>query len=171
MSIDPLPPAGADLLRLEFAEVPPAAAHATGPREPAGADAGGLVLDRLTAPMIELVHRMELAYVATADAEGACDSGLRAGPPGFIQVLDDRHLAYAEFDAPASLDNIGENPHVGILLVDAAKAVQVNGRATVLGEAELPNRVGARHWVLVEVEEAYLHRRAAGRRPAHTPAG
>ncbi|WP_285505898.1 hypothetical protein [Actinokineospora sp. NBRC 105648] len=37
-----------------------------------------------------------------------------------------------------------------------------------LARQSLPNRVGARHWVLVEVEDAYL---AAARQPTHAPAG
>ena len=46
--------------------------------------------DRLVPSMQEFIARMTMAFVATADAHGECDSTLRAGPPGFLRVLDDR---------------------------------------------------------------------------------
>ncbi len=131
------------------------------------------VLDRLNPNMIEFVGRMEMAFVATADAAGECDSSLRAGPPGFIQVLDERRIAYPEYRGNgvlASLGNISENPHVGILMLDFTRdaiGLHVNGRARVVEDADLPGddarpaepdrgRTPER-WVLVEVDEAYIH--------------
>ncbi|MGQ0840631.1 pyridoxamine 5'-phosphate oxidase family protein [Actinokineospora sp.] len=132
------------------------------------------VLDRLNDEMIEFVGRMEMAFVATADLDGECDSSLRAGPPGFIHVLDDHHIAYPEYRGNgvlASLGNISENPHVGILMVDFVRDViglHVNGRARIVEDAELRaqhddlpvefdrGRTPER-WVLVEIDEAYIH--------------
>lgn len=124
--------------------------------------------------MIEFVGRMEMAFVATSDSGGDCDSSLRSGPPGFIQVLDERHLAYPEYrgnGVHASLGNIVENPHVGLLMVDFERdliGLHVNGGARIVADAELraahpelpaesaPGR-RAERWVVVEVEEAYIH--------------
>ena len=47
--------------------------------------------------MVEFVGRMEMAFIATADAGGECDSSLRAGPAGFLHVIDTKHLAYPEY--------------------------------------------------------------------------
>ncbi|WP_242613473.1 pyridoxamine 5'-phosphate oxidase family protein [Herbihabitans rhizosphaerae] len=132
------------------------------------------VLDRLNETMVEFVGRMEMAFVSTADAAGECDASLRAGPAGFLQVLDERHIAYPEYRGNgvlASLGNISENPHVGILMLDFVRdliGLHVNGRARIVEDADL--RVdhpglpadGARgrtpeRWVVVEVEEAYIH--------------
>ncbi len=132
------------------------------------------VLDHLNESMREFISRMDLAFVATSDAHGECDSSLRAGTPGFIEVLDDRHLAYPEYrgnGVMASLGNISENPHVGILLVDFVTdliGLHVNGKARILEDSdlraihpELPADFehGKRpeRWVVVQVEEAYIH--------------
>lgn len=132
------------------------------------------VLDHLNEAMAEFVQRMDMAFIASADAKGECDSSLRAGPPGFIQVLDHRHLAYPEYRGNgvlASLGNISENPHLALLMVDFVRdliGLHVNGRASVVDDAEMRaahpdipaefdrGRTPER-WVVVEVEEAYIH--------------
>ncbi|WFB11674.1 pyridoxamine 5'-phosphate oxidase family protein [Streptomyces sp. LX-29] len=132
------------------------------------------VLDRLNPRMREFIARQEMFFLATADRRGECDSTFRAGPPGFLRVFDDRTLAYPEYRGNgvlASLGNIEENPHVGLLLVDFVRdriGLHVNGRARLLGDAELrAERPGvpvdpvpgrrAVIWVEITVEEAYIH--------------
>ena len=72
-----------------------------------------------------------------------------AGPPGFLQVLGERTLAYPEYrgnGAHASLGNIQENPHLGIMLIDFTRArigLHINGRATIVEEAETAPLVSA----------------------------
>ncbi|WP_245561506.1 pyridoxamine 5'-phosphate oxidase family protein [Actinomycetospora chiangmaiensis] len=135
---------------------------------------GDQVRDRLLPSMTEFVQRMSLLFVATSDAHGECDSSLRAGPEGFVEVLDDRHVAYPEYrgnGVMASLGNIAENPHVGLMMIDFVEdliGLHVNGTARVVEDAELreeypdlpsdpvPGR-RAELWVVVEVEEAYIH--------------
>ena len=39
------------------------------------------VRDRLLPAMKQFVGRMEMAFLATADARGECDASLRSGPP------------------------------------------------------------------------------------------
>jgi predicted pyridoxine 5'-phosphate oxidase superfamily flavin-nucleotide-binding protein len=129
---------------------------------------------RLLPRMIAFIGRMEMMFVATSDAHGECDSSLRAGEPGFVRVLDDRHLAYPEYrgnGVHASLGNIMENGHVGLLMVDFVEdliGLHVNGRAWIVEDdllraerPELPteSELGRRpeRWVVVEVEEAYIH--------------
>lgn len=122
------------------------------------------VLDHLNPAMAEFVGRMEMAFISTADADGECDSTLRAGPAGFIQVIDSRTVAYPEYrgnGVMASLGNIMENPHVGILMVDFADdliGLHVNGRARIVPRDELPTEdKKVERWVVVEVQEAYIH--------------
>jgi predicted pyridoxine 5'-phosphate oxidase superfamily flavin-nucleotide-binding protein len=132
------------------------------------------VLDHLNPRMREFVARQEMAFVATSDAGGECDASFRAGPPGFLHVIDPHTLAYPEYrgnGVMASLGNISENGHVGLLLVDFVQdliGLHINGRARVLEDAQLrpyvpglpletaPGR-RAEHWVLVDIDEAYLH--------------
>ena len=137
------------------------------------------VLDRLNGDMRRFVARMEMLFVATADAAGNCDCSLRAGPPGFVRVLDDRTLAYPEYrgnGVMASLGNLLENPHVGLVMYDflgSTVGLHVNGRAAVVENADLARRPGVtrevlddmeapagrqpERWVVVEVGEAYIH--------------
>jgi predicted pyridoxine 5'-phosphate oxidase superfamily flavin-nucleotide-binding protein len=132
------------------------------------------VRDRLLPRMIEFLERAEMLFVATADGNGDCDSSLRAGPPGFVRVLDDRTLAYPEYrgnGVHASLGNIRENPRVGLFTVDLERdliGLHVNGGATILDDAEFRSRYPevavdpgrrpqAERWVLVDVHEAYVH--------------
>lgn len=132
------------------------------------------VLDRLNPRMREFVARQEMFFLATADRHGACDNTFRAGPPGFVHVLDDRRLAYPEYrgnGVQASLGNIEENPHVGVLMVDFLQdriGLHVNGTARVVADDEMradhpglavdpvPGR-RALSWVEISVEEAYIH--------------
>jgi predicted pyridoxine 5'-phosphate oxidase superfamily flavin-nucleotide-binding protein len=112
-------------------------------------------------------------FLATSDAHGACDSTLRAGPPGFVVVLDEHRLAWPEYrgnGVMASRGNIIENPHVGLLFVDFVRDViglHVNGTARLVADAELRDLPGMpddpvpgrrpEQWVVARVEEAYIH--------------
>ncbi|MBF6223839.1 pyridoxamine 5'-phosphate oxidase family protein [Nocardia abscessus] len=131
------------------------------------------VLDRLNPAMIEFIGRMDMAFIATADKHGECDSTFRAGLPGFLHVIDERRIAYPEYrgnGVMASLGNIMENSHVGILLIDFVRdliGLHINGSAHLVSDpalrsvvTDLPvNHKGrvAEHWVVVDVEEAYIH--------------
>ncbi len=132
------------------------------------------VRDRLLPSMRAFVQRMEMAFVASADAAGECDASLRAGPPGFIRVLDARTIAYPEYrgnGVHASLGNIAENGHVGMLMVDFVQdliGLHVNGTARIVEDpdfvavfpqvpADLDQGRRAERWVVVDVEEAYIH--------------
>ncbi|WP_328547728.1 pyridoxamine 5'-phosphate oxidase family protein [Streptomyces platensis] len=132
------------------------------------------VLDRLNTRMRDFVARQEMCFLATSDRHGECDSTFRAGPPGFLHVLDDRTLIYPEYRGNgvlASLGNIEENPHVGILMIDFLRdriGLHINGRARIVSDEEMrrarpelpvdpvPGR-RAQLWVEITVEEAYIH--------------
>ncbi|MEV4130472.1 pyridoxamine 5'-phosphate oxidase family protein [Nocardia sp. NPDC049707] len=131
------------------------------------------VLDRLNPTMIEFIARMDMAFIATADKHGECDASFRAGVPGFLHVIDERTLAYPEYrgnGVHASLGNILENPHVGILLIDFVQdliGLHINGSAQIVDDTalrrtapQLPENVkgrAAERWVVIDVEEAYIH--------------
>ena len=132
------------------------------------------VSDRLTSQMREFIDRMEMAFIATAGQAGECDCSFRAGPPGFIRVLDCRTIAYPEYrgnGVMASLGNMTENPHIGILMIDFTRdliGLHLNGEAAVVAPdavaglaLDLPGPAGGGRrpvqWVLVHVTEAYVH--------------
>ncbi|PSK98671.1 hypothetical protein CLV30_11954 [Haloactinopolyspora alba] len=131
--------------------------------------------DHLNARMREFVGRMEMVFVGTADSGGESDVSFRAGPAGFVRVLDPRSLAWPEYRGNgvlASAGNITENPHVGLLFMDFVRdliGLHVNGTSSLIStsefqerypdqevEADIPGRRPER-WVVVHVEEAYIH--------------
>jgi hypothetical protein len=132
------------------------------------------VLDHLNERMREFVHRQEMFFLATSDRFGECDSSFRAGPPGFLRVLDAHSLVYPEYrgnGVHASLGNLSENPHAALLLIDFERArigLHINGRARVVTDEQfredhpeipadpLPGRQ-AQVWVRIHVLEAYIH--------------
>lgn len=128
----------------------------------------------LTGEMREFIGRQSMVFLATADSHGECDASFRAGPPGFVHVLDEHTLVYPEFRGNgvlASAGNMTENPHLGMLFVDFTQhhvGLHVNGVARLCLDADLraaqpglpldvaPGR-GPEMWVHLTVEEAYIH--------------
>lgn len=134
------------------------------------------VRDRLSDKMTDLIRRQEMVFVATADARGNCDCSPRFGREGFVLVLDETTLAYAEYRGNgvfASLGNIAENPHIGMVFVDffdTTVGLHVNGIAGSYKTGELPPALAAyldrespasdsavECWVVITVMEAYIH--------------
>ena len=132
------------------------------------------MLDHLNPAMKEFVARQEMLFIATADAQGECDSSFRSGPPGFVHVIDDRTLAYPEYRGNgvfASAGNVTQNPHIGLMFLDFQRdriGLHVNGRVKVTEDERLRSHVPrlplpqvpgqrALMWMVVRVEEAYIH--------------
>lgn len=137
------------------------------------------MLTYLNADMRRYVNKQEMVFIATADSNGECDCSFRGGLPGFVRVLDENRLAFPEFrgnGVMASLGNISENPHIGMWFgdfFDTTIGLHINGKATIIENEEienwpnLPDTVtrdlevsGGRkpeRWILIEVEEAYIH--------------
>lgn len=91
-----------------------------------------------------------MAFVATADAHGHPECSYKGGLPGFIRVLDDRTLAFPDYDGNGmyrSWGNVLVNPAVGLLFLDfeVPKRLRVNGTAQVTADdplrAEFPGAV------------------------------
>jgi predicted pyridoxine 5'-phosphate oxidase superfamily flavin-nucleotide-binding protein len=119
------------------------------------------VLDHLNQTMREFIGQQEMMFVATADSGGNCDATFRAGPPGFVIVLNEWQVAWPEYRGNgvlASLGNIVTNRHAGLLFIDFQESIglHVNGRATILEKPPVPEAMGER-WVRVDVDEAYIH--------------
>jgi predicted pyridoxine 5'-phosphate oxidase superfamily flavin-nucleotide-binding protein len=135
------------------------------------------VLGHLNEEMQRFVGRMEMVFIATADATGEADCSFRAGPAGFVRVLDDTTLAYPELrgnGVMASLGNVVENGHIGMLFIDFYEStigLHVNGGAQIVEVADMlgserwrvaldgPCHAGTQpeRWVVVDVHEAYIH--------------
>ncbi|MGW1890594.1 pyridoxamine 5'-phosphate oxidase family protein [Streptomyces sp. NPDC002004] len=128
----------------------------------------------LTAAMRAFIGRQTMVFLSTADAGGACDATFRAGPPGFVTVLDDRTLTYPEYRGNgvlASVGNLTENPHLGLLFMDFTHdhiGLHVNCSAELRSDTQqraaypwLPRDAAPGRqpqiWVHMTVDEAYVH--------------
>lgn len=112
--------------------------------------------------------------MATSDGAGRCDVSPKGDPPGFVQVLDDRHLVVPDRPGNKRLDgmrNILQNPRAGVIFLVPGRdeTLRVNGRASIVRDEELlaPMAVQGKRPELgigVEVEECFLHCAKAFRR-------
>ena len=88
------------------------------------------------------ISSRSMMFVATADAQGHPECSYKGGLPGFIQVLDDRTLAFPDYDGNGmyrSWGNVLVNPAVGLLFLDfeAPKRLRVNGYAQIAADDPL----------------------------------
>jgi uncharacterized protein len=84
------------------------------------------------------IERMDMFFLATADAEGRPQCSYKGGDPGFVRVLDERTLAFPCYDGNGmflSMGNLTVNPHVGLLFIDflarRPSRLRVNGIAAI----------------------------------------
>jgi hypothetical protein len=67
-------------------------------------------------------------FLATASAEGQPYIQHRGGPAGFLQVLDDRTIGFADFAGNRqyiTTGNLAENPRAHLFLIDYARRARV----------------------------------------------
>jgi PPOX class probable FMN-dependent enzyme len=131
-------------------------------------------LDRLEEHSRRFIALSPMLYLATADADGRCDSSPRGDPPGFVKVLDERTLLVPDRKGNRRIDsmrNIASNPHIGLLFVipGTDETLRISGRASITDDAELLALCeveGQRPalGIVVEVEELFMHCARAFRR-------
>ena len=98
---------------------------------------------RITPDLAEFLAGLDMFYLGTASADGQPYIQHRGGPPGFLKVLDDRTLAFADFAGNRqyiTLGNLSENPKAFLFLMDYANRQRVKlwGTARVVeDDAEL----------------------------------
>jgi uncharacterized protein len=82
------------------------------------------VSEQLRAFLAEL----DMFYLGTANAEGQPYIQYRGGSPGFLKVLDEKTLGFADFGGNRqyiTLGNIAENPKAFIFLMDYARSRRI----------------------------------------------
>jgi uncharacterized protein len=89
----------------------------------------------LTEPMMELVRKQRLGYVATVSPEGHP----KVSPKGSVTVWDADHLVFVDIESPNTVKNLVKNPLTEINVVDPflRKGYRFSGKATVLHAGEL----------------------------------
>ena len=102
---------------------------------------------RVTPDLAEFLAGLDMFYLGTASADGQPYIQYRGGSPGFLKVLEEKTLAFADFGGNrqfVTLGNLSENPKAFIFLMDYANRQRVKlwGTATVVeDDAELLDRL------------------------------
>ena len=100
------------------------------------------VRSAFTAEDRAFIASRSMMFVATADAQGRPECSYKGGLPGFIQVLDDRTLAFPDYDGNGmyrSWGNVLVNPAIGLLFLDfeQPRRLRVNGSAVITADDPL----------------------------------
>jgi uncharacterized protein len=88
------------------------------------------------------IERQDMFFLATADEEGRPNCSYKGGDPGFVRVLDERTIAFPNYDGNGmylSMGNLLRNPHVGLLFISFTeqKRLRLNGIASIDEDDEL----------------------------------
>lgn len=100
-------------------------------------EARGGFRTRVDENLIHFLAQVDTAYLATASAEGQPYAQHRGGPKGFIRVVDQRTLGFADFSGNRqyiSTGNLAENDRAFLFLMDYAhqRRFKLWGRARVV---------------------------------------
>jgi uncharacterized protein len=129
------------------------------------------------------IERLDMFFLATADADGRPQCSYKGGDPGFVRVLDERTLAFPCYDGNGmflSMGNVLANPHVGLLFIDFVserpRRLRVNGIASIDDADPLMAAYPEAQFVVrVEASEVfpncprYIHRMALVERSRFVP--
>jgi uncharacterized protein len=97
---------------------------------------GGFKTD-ISEELAEFIAAQRSFFIATANLEGQPYVQHRGGPPGFLRVLDNHTLAFADYAGNRqyiSLGNLADNPRAQLFLIDYAerRRVKIWGTARVV---------------------------------------
>jgi predicted pyridoxine 5'-phosphate oxidase superfamily flavin-nucleotide-binding protein len=98
---------------------------------------------RITPDLAAFIAAQTSVFLATASSDGQPYIQHRGGPPGFLRVLDDRTIGFADFTGNRQYitqGNLADNPKAHLFLIDYAhrRRVKIWGHAqAVEGDAGL----------------------------------
>ena len=129
------------------------------------------------------IERIDMFFLATADADGRPQCSYKGGDPGFVRVLDERTIAFPNYDGNGmylSIGNLLQNPQVGLLFIDFVSTrpsrLRLNGIAAIDEHDDLIEQYpGAQFVVRVNATQVfpncprYIHRMALVERSRFVP--
>jgi len=97
------------------------------------------VRERLNDDLIAFIAAADSLFIASANSDGWPYMQHRGGPAGFLKVLDDRTLAFADYAGNMqyiTVGNLAENDRVLLFLIDyeRGRRLKIWGRASVIDE-------------------------------------
>jgi predicted pyridoxine 5'-phosphate oxidase superfamily flavin-nucleotide-binding protein len=103
--------------------------------------------DKVTPELAKFIAEQDTAFIGTATRDGAPYIQHRGGPKGFIKVIDERTLGFADYRGNRqyiTLANLSENDRAFLFLLDPARKQRIKlwGRARIVeGDAALVERL------------------------------
>lgn len=127
---------------------------------------GDRASDRLTEAEVGFIKSRDSFYMATVSESGWPYVQHRGGHPGFLRVLDERTLAFADYRGNRqyiSLGNLGANDRAALILMDypGRRRMKVYGRIEIRDLAKDPDlaaRLALGQSAKAKVERAMLVR-------------
>ena len=119
------------------------------------------VHDRFTPEDRTFIERLDMFFLATVDATGQPTCSYKGGDPGFVTVVDDRTLAFPNYDGNGmylSMGNVAATHRVGLLFIDFERQdrIRVDGMAELRLEDPLLARYPSAQFVVrVRAERVY----------------
>ena len=119
------------------------------------------VHDRFTTDDRQFLERLDMFFLATVDASGQPTCSYKGGDPGFVTIVDDRTLAFPNYDGNGmylSMGNLAETRAVGLLFIDfeLQRRMRVDGSARILFEDPLLEKYSEAQFV-VRVEASRIY--------------
>jgi len=125
------------------------------------------VMDALDEVSIDFIRHSPFLMLSTADADGQPDVSPKGDEPGFVKVVDSRHLLIPDRKGNKlifSLQNILANPRIGILFLvpGTEETLRVHGTAELTSDSEIVRELAARGQpallaIRVKVEKCFFH--------------
>ena len=127
------------------------------------------------------IERMDMFFLASVDDRGRVNSSYKGGEPGFVRVVDDRTIAFPDYNGNGmylSMGNLSANRQVGLLFIDFEHQtrIRLNGEATVdAGDPLLAEYPDAESIVRIRAREVfancprYIHKMRLVERSKFTP--
>ncbi len=123
----------------------------------------GRVTETIGESQKEFIEKADMFFLATCDHRGLPTCSYKGGDPGFVRVLDERWLAFPNYDGNGkfqSMGNLLKNPNVGMLFVDfeGQQRLRLQGIATILDDDELLSQYPeAQFMIRVQATEVYTN--------------
>jgi len=115
-------------------------------RQYARLEAGHPSRDLMGPDESEFIGERDSFYMATVGSTGWPYIQHRGGPKGFLKIIDDHTIAFADFRGNKqfiSTGNIGTDNRVALIMIDYPR----QARLKILGRAEIFEGEAAREWI------------------------
>ncbi len=117
--------------------------------------------DRFTPEDRRFIESLDMFFLATVDALGQPTCSYKGGDPGLVTVVDDRTLAFPNYDGNGmylSTGNVSQTGAVGLLFIDfqRQRRIRVDGVAELVPDHPLLAKYcEAQFLILVEARSIY----------------